>query len=189
MSNRLRTGGGNLLVRGLAVGRGIRGPCSPPASSLYHPTFLLTTFSLIHSPSSFSSPSPLQQLHHTREEVTMKPSVVLSVLFISSASALNFFRQGSGDRSILGSSSEGPPVPGDNPLKHCGPTDEDIIEITKVDLDPNPPVPFVSPPPTVLLVYSPPRTNSWMFFLVEKNSASWLRVLFTTLSTRALRSL
>ncbi|RPA73407.1 phosphatidylinositol transfer protein [Ascobolus immersus RN42] len=41
--------------------------------------------------------------------------------------------------SILGST--GPEVPGENPLKFCSKPSEDLIQIDKVDLVPNPPLP------------------------------------------------
>ena len=34
-------------------------------------------------------------------------------------------------------------VPGDNPLYFCSDPKNDILEIEKVDLDPNPPTPYV----------------------------------------------
>jgi len=34
-------------------------------------------------------------------------------------------------------------VPGDNPLYFCGDPADDILKIEKVDLSPNPPVPYV----------------------------------------------
>lgn len=34
-------------------------------------------------------------------------------------------------------------VPGDNPLYFCGDPADDILKIEKVDLDPNPPKPYV----------------------------------------------
>jgi hypothetical protein len=36
-------------------------------------------------------------------------------------------------------------VPGDNPLYFCSDPKDDIAQIKKVDLSPNPPVPYVCP--------------------------------------------
>lgn len=36
-------------------------------------------------------------------------------------------------------------VPGDNPLHYCGDPAEDLLTIEKVDLSPNPPLPYVFP--------------------------------------------
>lgn len=38
-------------------------------------------------------------------------------------------------------------VPGDNPLYFCGDPKDDIAQIENVDLDPNPPKPYVCPRP------------------------------------------
>jgi len=38
-------------------------------------------------------------------------------------------------------------VPGDNPLYFCDDPKDNILEIEKVDLDPNPPVPYVATVP------------------------------------------
>lgn len=53
--------------------------------------------------------------------------------------------------SLFGSSIEVAPydeklnVPGDNPLQHCQDPKEDILDLESVDLDPNPPLPYVHP--------------------------------------------
>lgn len=41
-------------------------------------------------------------------------------------------------------------VPGDNPLYFCADPKDDILEIEKVDLSPNPPEPYVCPDSTKL---------------------------------------
>jgi hypothetical protein len=43
-------------------------------------------------------------------------------------------------------------VPGDNPLYFCEDPKDNLLEIEKVDLDPNPPVPYVATIPDSLLV-------------------------------------
>lgn len=41
-------------------------------------------------------------------------------------------------------------VPGDNPLYFCSDPKDDIVQIKKVDLSPNPPVPYVNPSSSTL---------------------------------------
>lgn len=80
----------------------------------------------------------------------MKLSIFSSTLLLAvSVSAGSLFQQ----QSLgLGSDIEAvamaglKKVPGENPLYFCGDTSEDIASIETVDLLPNPPVPFVSPP-------------------------------------------
>jgi len=64
----------------------------------------------------------------------------LVTLLAASASAANFFSVASLQAPISGADA-GPKVPGESPLQHCSSTDEDVLEIEKVDLVPNPPVP------------------------------------------------
>jgi len=52
----------------------------------------------------------------------------------SSAAISQFWGQ-----SPLGLPGTGNPVPGQSPLKYCGPTDDDLLKIKYVDISPNPP--------------------------------------------------
>ena len=63
---------------------------------------------------------------------------VLSLL-LTSASAGSFFRQTPGYRESVGRhTANAEPVPGDNPFLFCDSTAEHTVDITRVDLDPNP---------------------------------------------------
>ncbi|KAF8450106.1 ML domain-containing protein [Terfezia claveryi] len=44
-------------------------------------------------------------------------------------------------QSPLGLPGTGEPVPGQSPLKYCGPTYDDILEINYINISPNPPTP------------------------------------------------
>lgn len=69
----------------------------------------------------------------------MKYLTVLLAALATSASAAtigNFW-----DQSPLGVPPTGEPVPGQSPLKYCGPTDDDLLKIDYVDITPNPPTP------------------------------------------------
>lgn len=63
---------------------------------------------------------------------------LLAALFTSASAATigNLWGQ-----SPLGAPETGSPVPGDNPLKYCGSTDDNIVKIERVDISPNPPTP------------------------------------------------
>lgn len=68
----------------------------------------------------------------------MKLTTTLLPLFISSlatSSSLSFFGK---DQQVL---DEDLKVPGDNPLEFCGKSDDFILTINNVDLEPNPPLP------------------------------------------------
>lgn len=68
----------------------------------------------------------------------MKLTCTLLPLFISSlatSSSLSFFGN---DQQVL---DEDLKVPGDNPLDFCGKSDDFILTIDNVDLEPNPPLP------------------------------------------------
>lgn len=51
-------------------------------------------------------------------------------------------------------------VPGDNPLYFCGDPADDLLKIEKVDLDPNPPKPYVRLPQHAGCCYSTPTIPS-----------------------------
>lgn len=78
----------------------------------------------------------------------MKLSTTLSVLSLltASAAASNLFQQLAGSTTVI-KVSGGSVIPGDSPLQHCGDTGGDILSINKIDLTPNPPIPYVSSPP------------------------------------------
>lgn len=68
----------------------------------------------------------------------MKLTTTLLTLFLSSlatSSSLSFFGS---EQQVL---DEDLKVPGDNPLEFCGKSDDFILTINNVDLDPNPPLP------------------------------------------------
>ncbi|KAF2725753.1 hypothetical protein K431DRAFT_280469 [Polychaeton citri CBS 116435] len=62
------------------------------------------------------------------------PITAALVGLVTSSTALSFF-QGN-QISVL---EEGLDIPGENPLKHCENPEHDILDLKKVDLDPNPP--------------------------------------------------
>ena len=70
----------------------------------------------------------------------MKLSVLTaSSVLLASASAGSFFQQAPGFHETVGRTALGAGrVPGDNPFDYCGDTAEHILNITKVDLIPNP---------------------------------------------------
>lgn len=72
----------------------------------------------------------------------MRFAAVVALAFgLAPASALSLFR-GDDQRVVIQDNLD---VPGDSPLKYCEENREgDIITITKVDLDPNPPQACVS---------------------------------------------
>lgn len=65
-------------------------------------------------------------------------AVLLSVApFAVTARSIDFFNS----QSPI--STNGIPVKGDNPLEYCANPSGDVLEIKKVDLSPNPPLPYV----------------------------------------------
>ena len=78
----------------------------------------------------------------------MRVSSTVIALLTASASGLGLFRT-DGDQSIV--VNDELDVPGQSPLKYCDASrDDDIIEIQKVDLVPNPPEAYVKSSPTPL---------------------------------------
>jgi len=64
----------------------------------------------------------------------------LSVLVLAlSTHASSFFSGGSKNQHILVGDDDALRVPGENPLVYCNPPEEYLLEIEKVDLQPNPP--------------------------------------------------
>ena len=61
--------------------------------------------------------------------------LTLSFASLATSSSLSFFRS---EQQVL---DEDLKVPGDNPLTFCAKSDEFILTINNVDLDPNPPLP------------------------------------------------
>lgn len=90
----------------------------------------------------------------------MKLSTVLAVLCATEASAASLLQKFTGGSSqvVL---HEGPDlkVPGESPLQYCGPTDDHILTIEKVDLLPNPPKAYVAPLPVFVLCVAMPRVG------------------------------
>lgn len=74
----------------------------------------------------------------------MKLSITLPILTLlaAPATASNLFQQLAG--STIGVAVGGEKVPGECPLMHCGDTHGDILKIDKVNLIPNPPIPYVT---------------------------------------------
>jgi hypothetical protein len=69
----------------------------------------------------------------------MKAIAILSPLLLAACvSARSRIFESS---NIITPLTTGDAVPGKNPLKHCDKTDEDILDLKKVDLSPNPPIP------------------------------------------------
>jgi|TARA_R110002003_G_scaffold2123_6_gene24104 hypothetical protein len=69
----------------------------------------------------------------------------LTTLFLAALSAVSVSATPSwmgGDQVTI---KEEWKVPGDNPLYFCGDPKDDIAQIENVDLDPNPPKPYVCP--------------------------------------------
>jgi hypothetical protein len=67
-------------------------------------------------------------------------TVFLAALSATSVSATPSGSWLSGDQVTI---KEDYKVPGDNPLYFCGDPADDLVKIEKVDLDPNPPKPYV----------------------------------------------
>jgi hypothetical protein len=66
-------------------------------------------------------------------------TLLLAVMGAASVSASPSWIPGGGQVAI----NEDLKVPGDNPLYFCSDPKDDIVQIKKVDLSPNPPVPYV----------------------------------------------
>ena len=67
----------------------------------------------------------------------MRLTIILPLLLAPlAATALRFF-DGDTTQRPLGAASIA--VPGANPLVHCHETDDDLLKIERLDLDPNPP--------------------------------------------------
>ena len=72
----------------------------------------------------------------------MKVSAILFATSAASVSAGSLFSTG-GDQAVINEEFK---VPGDNPLYFCADPKDYSLEIEKVDLSPNPPVPYVLVP-------------------------------------------
>lgn len=88
----------------------------------------------------------------------MKLSATLSALslFAAFATASNLFQQ-LASAAVDITASSGSKVPGESPLEYCEDTHNHILELEKINLIPNPPIPYVSSP---YLVYYMTSTNS-----------------------------
>lgn len=77
----------------------------------------------------------------------MKLSATISAfsLFATFAAASNLFQQLASAATDV-RVSDGSKVPGESPLEYCGDTRDDILDLEKIDLTPNPPIPYVSSP-------------------------------------------
>ena len=85
---------------------------------------------------------PLSSTYLGRHDFTetMKSSTALLPLALSCFATASIF----GDsQKVLDSELA---VPGDNPLEYCAETDDYTLTISKVDLNPNPPLPYAQPP-------------------------------------------
>jgi hypothetical protein len=67
----------------------------------------------------------------------MKIATVAATAFLASSVSAGLF-----STSAI-STTDDFPVPGTNPLKHCQDPAEDILDVISVDLNPNPPTPYV----------------------------------------------
>jgi hypothetical protein len=65
-------------------------------------------------------------------------SLLAAAILATSASARSSIFGGGID---VAAHSEELNVPGENPLQHCQDPKDDILDLERVDLDPNPPVP------------------------------------------------
>ena len=68
----------------------------------------------------------------------MKLTTTLLPLVLSSLAVSSSFSFFGSDQQVLDDDLE---VPGDNPLKFCAKSDDYILTISNVDLEPNPPLP------------------------------------------------
>lgn len=75
----------------------------------------------------------------------MKFLSAAAVLALLSATSTASWLPGSSDSSQH-ALEEAFPVPGENPLQFCANPQENLLEIKKVDLTPNPPSAYVFPP-------------------------------------------
>lgn len=68
----------------------------------------------------------------------MRLTTVILPLFLSSLATSSSFPFFGSEQNVL---DEDHKVPGDNPLEFCGKSDDYILSISNVDLEPNPPSP------------------------------------------------
>ena len=68
----------------------------------------------------------------------MKATTILLPLFLSSLATSSSFSFFASEQQVLDDSLK---VPGDNPLEFCDNSDDFILTINNVDLEPNPPSP------------------------------------------------
>ena len=71
----------------------------------------------------------------------MKIQGLLLVVSLATSTVAAIFDSSTG---LSPSSDETFKVPGDNPLEHCQDPKHDILDLESVDLDPNPPLPYVA---------------------------------------------
>lgn len=78
----------------------------------------------------------------------MKLSATVSALslFATFATASNLFQQ-LASAAVDVRASSGLKVPGESPLEYCGETRNDVLKLEKINLTPNPPIPYVSSSP------------------------------------------
>ena len=70
----------------------------------------------------------------------MKFTTTVLPLFLASLTTCSSFSFFGGDQQVL---DEDLKVPGQNPLEFCANSDDFILTISNVDLEPNPPLPYV----------------------------------------------
>ena len=96
------------------------------------------------SPHHTTSSTPKHDISNTRcTDTRSPPAMKLTALLLAAISAVSVSATPSwmpGQVTI----QEDYKVPGDNPLYFCEDPKDNILEIEKVDLDPNPPVPYVA---------------------------------------------
>lgn len=81
----------------------------------------------------------------------MKLASVAALLLVAPLSAATLSPSFFSSQSPIKPDGNGPPVNGDNPLTYCTDPSNDILTIDSVDLNPNPPLPYVS---SLLSLYS-----------------------------------
>ena len=85
----------------------------------------------------------LQRIFSLYPTVTMRLSTTALTLLLAplvASESLSFFGQ---QQQALGKINDNSQVPGESPLEFCQDIKENILVIEHVNLDPNPPVPFV----------------------------------------------
>jgi hypothetical protein len=128
------TGRHHFLARGLSP--------QPPASiQAANPIAAATSPPHLSSPQPLFTSSILQSHISIVAHIMQLTTLLLAAIGAASVSASPSWVPSGGQVVI----NEDWKVPGDNPLYFCSDPKDDIAQIKKVDLSPNPPVPYVCP--------------------------------------------